>query len=241
MSDRIRQVLLVSPDKERDGELFKRLAPILTGFSCEVHRFPQGADIFAMVEKTAFDLLIVGFPIEQPMLPALLKSIRWRNSACRRTAVMVISTSIARRRAEQYLNRGVNRLVDDDASDWELEAALSELLEVEPRVYFSLLVKLQILTNGKPESIMAQIDNLSSSGMLVRGQWDVGICDPVGFEFTLPGQHDPISGTAEVVRPTTKEREGLTGFAARFVKFEGGGREQLERFVSRQRLPTTAL
>jgi hypothetical protein len=38
-----------------------------------------------------------------------------------------------------------------------------------------------------------------------------------------------------VVRPTTREREGLVGFAARFVRIDGDGADRLERFV-RQRM-----
>jgi hypothetical protein len=55
------------------------------------------------------------------------------------------------------------------------------------------------------------------------------------FEMPLSGDPTPIRGLAEVVRPTTREREGLVGFAARFVRIDGDGADRLERFL-RQRM-----
>ncbi len=232
MSDRGRTVLIVSQDPERETELYRRLMPSLIRFGCEVQKSSPGVSVFEVVERTAFDLVVIGYPIQQPALPALLKSIRWRESACRNTPVLLFSTRTAKRRASEYVNRGVSRMVDDDATEWELESAIGALLQVEMRVSLTLPVKLGLPLGRKVERVVAQLDNLSTSGMLIRGKWQVEVGAPLTFEFTLPGHTAPISGTAEVVRTTTREREGLIGFGIQFVRFEGDGEQKLARFVA---------
>jgi hypothetical protein len=201
MSARGRTVLIVSQDPERETELYRRLMPCLIRFGCEVQKSSPGVSVFEVVERTTFDLVVIGYPIQQPALPALLKSIRWRESACRNTPVLLFSTRTAKRRASEHVNRGVSRMVDDDATEWELESAIGALLEVEMRVSLTLPVRLGLPLGGK-------------------------------FEFTLPLHTAPISGTAEVVRMTTREREGLIGFGIQFVRFEGDGEQKLARFVA---------
>jgi hypothetical protein len=188
--------------------------------------------VFEVVERDTFDLIVVGYPIEQPALPALLKSIRWRESACRNTPVLLFSTRISRRNAAEYVNRGVSRMVDDDATEWELESTIGSLLHVEARVSLTLPVKLGLPLGGKTERVVAQLDNISTTGMLIRGRWEVEVGAPLTFEVTLPGHTAPISGTAEVVRTTTREREGLIGFGIQFVRFDADGERRIADFVA---------
>jgi hypothetical protein len=232
MSDRGRKVLIVTQDAEGETELYRRLMPCLVRFECEVQKRPPGVSVFELVERNTFDLVVVGYPIEQPALPALLKSIRWRESACHNTPVLLYSTRVARRRAAEHVNRGVSRMVDDDATEWELESAIGALLEVEARVSLTLPVKLGLPLGGKTERVVAQLDNISTSGMLIRGRWEVEVGAPLTFEVTLPGHTAPICGTAEVVRKTTREREGLAGFGIQFVKFDGDGEQRVADFVT---------
>jgi hypothetical protein len=217
-------------------ELLRLLMPSMVRFGCDAERVPEGANIVEFVERNVSDLIVIEFPIEQPSLPALLKSIRWRESACRRAAVLLVTGRVPRRLAEEYLNRGVNRVILDEATDWELESAIGDLLQVEPRVPLGQSVRLELPLAGKSERVMAQIDNVSSSGMLIRGRWDVEIGAPVAFEFTPPDERRSIRGLAEVVRPTVRKREGLVGYGLQFVRLENDGRQRLDRFIEQQRL-----
>jgi hypothetical protein len=230
-----RQVLVIAGGAQQDTALLRRLMPTLVNYQCDVQRVPDGGNVVEYVERQPFDLVVVAFPLEQPQLPALLKSIRWRDSACRRAAVLLISDRIARRRAEGFLNRGVNRILLEDATDWELEGALRDLLKVEPRVALSLSARLDLPLAGKVERVVAQVDNLSASGMRIRGHWQLELGSPIPFELVLPGQTAAVRGTAELVRATLRAREGVVGFAVRFARFADDGQLRLEQFVERER------
>jgi len=227
-----RHVLIITPGAEVEARLYRRLMPVLVRFECEVQRVPDGVSIFEVVERSPFDLVVIGYPIEQPPLPALLKSIRWRESSCRYTPVLLVSDPIALGLADEYLNRGVNRVVLESATEWEFESVIGSLLAVEPRLSMTLPVKLGLPLAGKTERVVAQVDNLSASGMLVRGRWEVEVGAPLTFEFTPPGNTAPVSGTAEIVRTTKREREGLVGFGIQYVRFDGDGELQIERFLA---------
>lgn len=229
-----RKVLVVPGAGEGETELMRLLMPLLVPFGCTTELSNQGYAATAAVERRSFDLVVVGFPIEEPPLSALLKSMRWKESACRRTPLLVVARRDHRHLAEEYLSRGVNRVISKDATDWEIDGVLRELLAVEPRVRYNTLVKLQIPHGRRVENTMAQLDNLSTSGMLIRGYEDALIGAPMPFEMPLSGDPTPIRGLAEVVRPTTREREGVVGFAARFVRIEGDGAARLQRFVEQR-------
>jgi hypothetical protein len=224
--------VLVIPAESRDKvELYRLLMPSMVRFGCSAHSVPDGTNASQYLEENAFDVIVIDFPDDKTKLPALLKSIRWRESASRRAGVLLVTTQVARRRAEPYLKRGVSRIVFDDATDWEIEGILGDLLQVERRVDVNTTVKLDLPLAGKTEHVMAQVVNVSTSGMLIRGHWDVEMNAPVTFEFTPPDSPQTLRGTAEVVRPTVREREGLVGFAVRFVSFENQDRQLLDQFI----------
>jgi hypothetical protein len=225
-------VLLVPTEPGSETTMYRRFMPALVSLDCVIQQLPEDGSAMKYVEQNRFDLIVVGFPLERPDMPALLKSIRWRKSACRRAAVLLVTDRISKGRAEQFLNRGVNRVIVDDATDWELESSLGLLLKVEPRFSFALTVKLEIPLGGKTERVMAQIDNVSTTGMLVRGQWMVELGAPVRFEFMLPEQRHPVRGLAEVVRSTVREREGIAGFGLHFVRFDGDSGKRLDSWLN---------
>lgn len=231
MSDGERKVLVIPGDRTAETDLMRLLLPLLVPFRCGAELATEGYGVTAVVERRCFDLVVVGFPIEEPPLTALLKSMRWKESACRRTPLMVVASREHRSQADEYVSRGVNRVISRDATDWEIDSALRSLLAVEPRVRYTTLVKIELPHGRRTEYTMAQLDNLSTTGMLIRGHGDVEVGSPMPFEMPLSGDPTPIRGLAEVVRPTTREREGLVGFAARFVRIDGDGADRLERFV----------
>jgi hypothetical protein len=187
-----------------------------------------------VLEQISFSLVVVGSPIQEPPLSALIKSMRWKEAACRGTPLLVVAWPEGLWDAEDLLGRGVNRVIRHNTNQWRVERTLRELLVVEPRVRYSTLIKLQLPHGGRMEYKMAQLDNLSTSGMLVRAPDHVDVGAPLPFEIPLSGDPTPIRGTAEVVRSTTRSREGVTGFAARFVQIEEDGANRLERFLERK-------
>jgi hypothetical protein len=234
MSRTERRVLMVPGTAQREPELLRLMVPSLLKFGCVTERAAVGYGAAAVLEQISFSLVVVGCPIQEPPLGALIRSMRWKEAACRSTPLLVVAWPEGLWDAEDLLGRGVNRVIRHDASQWRVERTLRDLLVVEPRVRYSTLIKVQMPHGDRVESKMAQLDNLSTSGMLVRAPDHVDVGAPLPFEIPLSDDPTPIKGLAEVVRSTTRSREGVTGFAARFVQIEDDGANRLERFVQRR-------
>ena len=53
--------------------------------------------------------------------------------------------------ADEFVDRGVNRVVLESGTDWELASVIGALLEVEPRISITLPVKLGLPLAGKTD------------------------------------------------------------------------------------------
>jgi uncharacterized protein (TIGR02266 family) len=78
---------------------------------------------------------------------------------------------------------------------------------------------------------MAQSENFSETGMLVRTGETYPKGSRLSFEFQLAGDYLPIRGEGVVVRETTMGREQVRGIGIRFVSFEKDGLARLQRFL----------
>ena len=226
----MRQALIAGSDHEAASRLHRKLGPLLAGLKCQTIRGPEGSDLLELVQATSFRLIAVAHPLERPPLVELLRSVRWSESKCRSAAVLVVGDAASLSEADGHLGRGVNRLMAYETPEKVMRQALAELLEVAPRFPIRAMIRVEMLTETNDRR-MAQIDNVSSTGMLVLGHSRYPSGTLFRFEFTPPGQFQAIRGNAEVVRSTEPDREGVVGFAARFIELDGDGRSRLEAFL----------
>ena len=228
-----RQVLVVASSNAEASAVFRRFSRVLHEAGCEVHRAPLGNGALTLMKSTGFDLILVGFPIVDPPVRELLRSIRWRESACRSSSLLVVVLE-SMAEAQELLRRGVNRVIRIEAPEDELREAVRDLLAVAPRVALRTILRLAVQRERGVERAVAQTDNVSISGMLVRGSQTYPRGTVVEFEFLLPGQPASVAGGGVVVRGTAHEHESVRGYAVRFVRFAGDGRQRLERFLEGQ-------
>jgi hypothetical protein len=93
---------------------------------------------------------------------------------------------------------------------------------------------LEVRLSRGPGHLVCHTENISTSGMLLRGKDDLGPGAAFEFVFTLPDETRPIHGRAEVVRQADPAREDLQGLGARFVAFADNGRERLREFIEQR-------
>jgi len=233
MSD-LTRVLIVASDRATQDAVFHKLSPVLVSYDCEIFRAPEGTALLELVQTRRFGLIAVGHPMDNPPLNDLLRSVRWTESACHGTPLVVLGTVSDLATVEVHRGRGVNRVLPLDAPDAVVQRTVADLLGVAPRVALKTMLRLEMFLDATTEKRVAQTDNLSVSGMLVQGRSSYEEGTAFRFELTPPGDLRPIRGTGEVVRQTTPGREGVEGFAARFAEFEADGRDRLKRFLDQQ-------
>lgn len=212
--------------------LVRAAVPLLRRSDFDVHRIPPEEGVVGVVTDTPFDLLIVEVEALPVPLQQLVRAVRDAESPCHSAGLIVIAEEAIRPAVPELLKTGVNRVVFRSASAGELLHAVADLLAVAPRHELRAIVQLEGRVGGQRNRTLAQIANLSKTGMLVRGGHNLPIGAEIEFELMLPGQALPIRGRAEVVRQTTRRREAHDGFGARFGALESDGAKRIETFLA---------
>ena len=228
---RVRRSLLVV---NADQELFDKIAPLLDRQELEVDRFPRARSALELVSRVPVDVLVVGYPLPDVPAPEFLDAVRGTASPCRQSPLLLLAHRDDLEDARRFIGRGVNEVVAVEESADRLQAAISRLLAVAPRSSLRTMVRIVVNIGEGAALEMAQSENLSETGMLVRTGEVYPIGSRMSFEFHLGGQSQPIRGEGEVVRQTTAGRESVRGIGIRFISLERDGMVRLQRFLREQ-------
>lgn len=233
MDSVFRDVLIVGSDHESASKLHGFLGPSLAELKCTTRRGPDDpGELLKHIETTRYDLIGVAVPMTRPRLPEFLKSVRWSESECRSTPVVAVGEPEAIQEVQPYVGRGLNRVLSFRAFDKVVLRSVEDLLNSAPRVRIKAMVAIEVFLDSRSERKVTGLSNLSTTGMLLQGSGNYPEATSLRFEMTLPGESDPVHGWAEVVRSTVHDREGVTGFAARFTEIDSDARHRLDRYIA---------
>ncbi len=228
--ERTRTVLLVGLPSEIGGPLAHSL--LNEGFALESVGFEEG---FELVELVPFDAVVAAFPFprEVPMTRFTTR-LRKHSSACRHAALVLLADEHWREEAEGLGGRGVNAVFSRAVPAGELAAVLRNITCTAPRVPLVAMVHLEVSTEGGSRRLVAQCENLSTSGMFVRMAQVVPLGATVAFELVLPDEGYRLRGRGTVVRHGAGSRRGQEGIAIRLGELAEEGWERLRAFVGRR-------
>jgi len=209
-----------------------RLSSILSGENIDLHYAQDRADGVEQVKESEFELLVVEYG-DDP-LHELLSTARTITSASRDAAIVLLCTPDQLEEAESHLTHGVCRILNPLATEERLARAFDEVLNHDPRFQIRALVRLSPKDSPKRTKLMAQTENISDSGMLIRFGEIIPIGTRFKFDLEIPGLGSPIRGEAAVVRLTHGPTESVQGFGARFISFSSDGARRLRVFIEEQ-------
>jgi hypothetical protein len=220
-------------------ELSQRVSELLRLRDIDVHRAPFDKTVLELVQTTPFDAVIVGYPVSEKALQIFLDSARADGAACRRAGLILVTEENRVDDAHRLVGKGANRVVLADRLDTALIEAIADLGRTAPRVSVRVPAQIKLFADGRQLRVMAQIENLSTSGMLLQGVTQFPVGTTFDFEILALGESRPICGTAEITRATDPKNETVKGVGVRFVSFIASDRLRLEAFVG-ERLPSRA-
>ncbi len=225
-----RQHVLVVGAKKAGLE---RVAPMLRRAEFSVHSVEPSPFLLDLVLSTAFELVIVTFPLDTVPLDDLIDTIRDEGSACRDAGLLLLADRDHLDDAQTIVDLGANRAICCDWSEARLWSSIGDLMEVAPRVFMRVLMHLDIEVKNERSRAIFQTVNVSISGALLQGSDRLSPGETFDFLFRLPGG-GLIEGTAEVVRQTNPLREGVDGVGTRFTSFREACEERLSSHIERQ-------
>ncbi len=222
-----KNVLLVGVDRE----VVERVVPLLKRQEIDVLSTAPSPAVLNLLRDTPFDLLVVRYPLDRPPLDELLAQVRAPESSCREAGIILVADDSRMDEAMRFEGAGVNRVMADRWTGAHLWQALADLLEVAPRVAVRTLAHVDIQLGGDRKEDLARSVNLSASGVLLESPTRLRPGTPVRLTFRLPQEIRPVRGVGEVVRNAQSEREGVDGFAVRFLALEDNGAWRVQKWV----------
>ena len=226
----VKRLLLVGADTPA----LQRVLPMLLRSDFQVHRVEQATEALRLVGESRFDLILARYPLVDAPLSALIGGVRGASSPSRAAGLLVLAEPAHVGDLAAFLGHGVNRVVNLDGPSDRLLQAVADLVGVSPRRTVRAVVELELWMRRETQRLLTLTENVSSSGMLVRGGRELPVGGRVKFELMLPGGLATVTGEAEVVRHTLVGAERLDGIGLAFISFVGDGEQRLAAFLERR-------
>jgi uncharacterized protein (TIGR02266 family) len=208
---------------------FANLAPILKRAKMFAELVPTGARALELAAVLPYDAVAVTVPLDDTPLEEWLARLRDEAMASRKAAVLLLTAAGHEEKARALLEQGANRVAAVDDPPERVQALVSALLGVAPRVCLRAASRLRVQLERGTTQVLCQTENISATGMLIRTDQQYPVGTMLSFELALPGEPKPIRGSARVVRHTTSRRERVAGVG---VAFSGFDSEDGKRFAA---------
>ena len=217
-----------------DGPVFTEAAAFLRQKEFDLHHAPWDDNTLDLVQSIGFDLIVIGFPVEVTSLRRFVKCVRAPGSACRRSGMVLLAERGHLEAAQEFIGHGINRAIGTEGGSELLASALDELISVAPRITLRAPTRVILRIEERPVRAFCQTENVSVSGMLLRGFGHYPAGTTIDFEINIPGESEPIRGSAEISRTTNIAVERLEGVGARFLSFLGADQSRLSTYVDQR-------
>ena len=215
-----------------DTPAFEQARGALHTSDIDLRHAPWDDNTLELVQSTRFDVIIIGFPGPITALRRFVRCVRAPGSACQRCGVILLSEPDHLEAAQTFVGVGINRAIASDNIEELLDASIIELSSVAPRVPLRAPTRVVLHLEDRPLRTFCQTENVSETGMLLRGFGHYPPGTTIDFEINIPGQSDPIRGSATIARTTNVILERLEGVGARFENFLGADEGRLTNYLT---------
>mgnify|MGYP001812002056 CR=1 FL=1 len=217
-----------------DEETFALAKGAVEDSDIDILMAPWDDNTLELVQNTQFDSIIIGFPGPITALRRFVQCIRSPGSACQRSGVILVSEQRHIDAAQTFVGIGVgiNRAITLPQMKEALVPTILELSSVAPRATLRAPTRVVLHLERRPVRTFCQTENISETGMLLRGFGHYPPGTTIDFEINIPGQPDPIRGRATIARTTNVSLERMEGVGARFSEFRDGDRARLTDYLN---------
>jgi len=217
-----------------DESTFAKVRDAVRGADIDLQMAPWNDNTLELVQSTSFDAIIIGFPGPITALRRFVQCVRSPGSACQRSGVVLLCEPRHLEAAQTFvgIGAGINRAICATDINETLAQSLLELSSVAPRSTLRAPTRVVLHLDHRPLRTFCQTENVSETGMLLRGFGHYPPGTTIDFEINIPGQSDPIRGKATIARTTNVAAEMMEGVGARFSDFRDGDRARLTEYIN---------
>ena len=224
------QVLMTRTDEST----FAKVKDAIRGADIDLQMAPWNDNTLELVQSNSFDAIIIGFPGPITALRRFVQCLRSDGSACQRSGVVLLCEPRHLEAAKTFvgIGAGINRAICAADMNETLAQTLLDLSSVAPRSTLRAPTRVVLHLEQRPLRTFCQTENVSETGMLLRGFGHYPPGTTIDFEINIPGQSDPIRGQATIARTTNVSAEMMEGVGARFNDFRDGDRARLTEYLN---------
>ena len=217
-----------------DESTFAKAKDAIGDSDIELQLAPWNDNTLELVQSTRFDVIVIGFPGPITALRRFVQCIRSPGSACQRSGVVLLSEPRHLDAAQTFVGIGVgiNRAITSAEMADRFVSTIKELSSVAPRAAVRAPTRVVLHLDQRPLRTFCQTENLSETGMLLRGFGHYPPGTTIDFEINIPGQSEPIRGRATIARTTNVSSERMEGVGARFEQFREDDRARLTDYLN---------
>ena len=220
-----------------DGGLLEHLEELFSQSPVEVQRFENPRHALALLEAFDIDLVLVEYPLKEHIISEFLVEVVEKSSS-ERLKILVLATEETRDELIEAVGAHYPVVGSADPSVLRTQVA-SHLLEWPARPK-RLMVKMQVRMGGTGLLRMAQTENLSESGVLIRTREKVPVGSEIDLELSLPGSAGPIKAVGEVMRYQQGEGGETQGLGVAFTRLTGEAAERLNDYLDQCLAPASS-
>jgi hypothetical protein len=217
-----------------DESTFAKVKDAIRGADINLQMAPWNDNTLELVQSNSFDAIVIGFPGPITALRRFVQCVRSPGSACQRSGVVLLSEPRHLEAAQTFvgIGAGINRAICTADMKETLAETLLQISSVAPRSTLRAPTRVVLHLEQRPLRTFCQTENVSESGMLLRGFGHYPPGTTIDFEINIPGQSDPIRGHATIARTTNVAAEMMEGVGARFDDFRDGDRARLTEYLN---------
>jgi hypothetical protein len=207
-----------------------RLLPPTHRFDLELTVRATLREAVAELRATPFELVVARAGDDLAVVKLFVASARGPGSASTRAGILLVAPP-ARLDATSYLiGRGASKLLSTTESAEVVRCVVTGLVAAHSPLGERLVGRFAIRLQVSGEWCPWQTENLSASGMLLRGSGELKVNARIPFELDLPNA--TVVGEVKVMRRTSAEQDAVAGYGVRFSSFDGSGRQLLGQALS---------
>jgi hypothetical protein len=215
-------------------ETFAKAKDALSGCDIGLQLAPWNDSTLELVQNTHFNAIVIGFRGPIASLRRFVQCVRSPGSACQRSGVILLTEPRHFKAAETFVGvgAGINRAITTEEMAVGLAPSILELSSVAPRTPLRAPTRVVLHLKERPLRTLCQTENVSESGMLLRGFGHYPPGTTIDFEINIPGTSEPIRGRATISRTTNVMAERMEGVGARFDQFHEDDHARLTGYLN---------
>ena len=164
-----------------DQQISDRLQTLLSRRMIEANRIPSGAGALILTGNLSYDLIVIQHPLPDLATEDFLAALRTLDSTSTNSPVLIVAGETEIEEVARSFDGSLVKALSTEADQTEFHGAVSSLLGVSPRYTARVMVQIEVGLENGVTTRMYQAENLSESGMLLRGGRELPVGTPIRF------------------------------------------------------------